>query len=257
MGFRIQHPGTLRLHNHAVGTWLSIRDAFFSLLFPRDCPGCTQRLAYPEVICASCEAALKRILAPFCSKCGAPMPAHWKVKTCPVCKTRKSPLSRVRSVCTYDDLIKRMIRDVKYSQKTRYTRFFAELLFPILKLQFPASVEAIVPVPLHRKRQWERRYNQTELIAKELAQLTGLPVCHLLVKSKITKPQSSLSGLARWRNLKDSFDCVETNPVPRSIVLLDDVITTGATLQACAIALRRAGVRRVYALTVARSVKRF
>ena len=167
---------------------------------------------------------------------------------------QKSKLTRIRSAFEYEGLVRQMIRDAKYAGRARILRFFAEELVPLVLSEFPRKIQALVPVPLHRKREWERRWNQAEVIAGQLDLHLGIPVRHFLTKIKKTMPQSSLSGPSRRRNLEGAFQCKAKNPLPRSLLLIDDVITTGSTLEECASVLRRCGARRVYGLTIARAV---
>ena len=146
-----------------------------------------------------------------------------------------------------------MIKQVKFSRRARPLLYFAEELNVRMLQEFPRTVEAIVPVPLHRSREWERTFNQSALLAKYIGEFSGLPLREILRRNKRTSPQTSLSGMARRRNLKGVFE-VRAGSVPHSVVLVDDVVTTGATLESCANVLRKAGVRRVYGLTVARAV---
>ena len=148
-----------------------------------------------------------------------------------------------------------MIRDAKYRRQGRYLRFFGEELYPIARAEFP-MVDAVAPIPLHRDRHWERTFNQAERLTEELGRIWGISVLSCLVKVKRTIPQSSLSGPARRKNLKDAFQWRGNGIIPKSVLLVDDVITTGATLEQCARTLRRAGVRAVYGLTIARAVKK-
>lgn len=236
----------------------TIQRSVFSLLFPWGCPGCQRLVSFPNPICDECASRLKRILSPFCHKCGSPLPEYWKVEVCPECRTQKSALSMIRSVYYYEQLIQEMILEVKYARRARYLRYLSEELFKHVLLYFPGSFEAIVPVPLHREREWERTFNQAALMADQLSRLLGVPVWKALRKPRKTLPQSSLSGTARRCNLKGAFECKEGKISFRSVLLIDDVITTGATLQECGRVLRKsAGVKKVYAITVARAVQQF
>ena len=167
----------------------------------------------------------------------------------------KSFLRRIRSAFEYEGAVRQMIRDAKYSGRARVLRFFAEKLLPVAFTEFP-RIDAIVPVPLHRNREWDRHFNQAELIARDLSLYSGIPAWNALRKIKPTMPQSSLKGSARRRNLRGAFDAINVATVPYTVLLIDDVITTGATLEECARVLRASGVHRVFALTVARAVLR-
>ena len=148
-----------------------------------------------------------------------------------------------------------MIRDIKFARRARPLRFFAEELYMLLLQKLPRTIDAIVPVPLHRAREWERTFDQARLLAKQLQEYSGIPLRDVLIRRKSTAPQTSLSGAARRRNLHNAFAVKQGTQLPASVLLVDDVITTGATLEACAKILRKKlGVRRVYGLTIARAV---
>lgn len=214
-------------------------------------------MRFPEALCDSCAASLKKIAVPYCRRCGNPFPEHWKVFICGECQLEKPSLTRIRSVYYYEDLVRDLVHEAKFARKARVLRFFAEKMYVLARNEFPATVQALVPVPLHRSREWERTFNQAERIAVEMGRYWGLPVCRVLRKAQKTLPQSSLQEGARRRNLQGAFVCKPMTKVPRSVVLIDDVLTTGATLRECARTLRKAGARRVYGITVARAVKQF
>ena len=146
-----------------------------------------------------------------------------------------------------------MILQMKFNRKARYVRYFAEELYLFLLKRFRPRIDAIIPVPLHRKREWQRTFDQTRLLAMQLQVFSGMRLMNALVRGKNTPPQSSLSGPARRNNLHGAFQMKKGIVLPASVLLIDDVITTGATLEACATVLRRAGARRIYGLTIARA----
>jgi ComF family protein len=149
-----------------------------------------------------------------------------------------------------------MIRETKYHRRARYLRFFAEELYVLALREFRQPVQAIVPVPLHPKREWERTFNQAQVLAGHLSAFWGIPVWQPLRKALSTRAQSSLSGRARRSNLAGAFTYRSRTPAPPSVLLVDDVVTTAATLSECARVLRRSGVRCVYAITIARALLR-
>ena len=243
--------------HHASRLIQVTRNSIFSLLFPWECPGCRLLLPYPQVVCDACASSLSKIEDPYCRRCGNPFPMHWKVSICSDCYLRKPVLTKTRSVYYYQDLVREMIHAAKFSKKARILRFFSGEIYHLARKEFPSKIDAIVPVPLHRGREWERTFNQAERIADEISGYWGIPVFKALRKVGRTKPQSSLSEYARRKNVRGAFVWNPKIQAPRSIVLVDDVLTTGATLQECARALRKAGVRRVYGITIARAVKEF
>src|SRR5262249_54476769 len=131
------------------------RNSIFSLLFPWECPGCGLLLAYPHVLCESCAASLKRIDEPFCLRCGNPFPNHWKITVCSDCNLQKRVLTRMRSLYFYQDLVRKMIHAAKFSRKARILRYFSDEIYSLARKEFPSKMDAIVPVPLHRSREWE------------------------------------------------------------------------------------------------------
>jgi ComF family protein len=229
--------------------------AVLGLCFPYSCPGCGELQKYADVLCETCARILPRIHAPYCSICGSPLKPNWQVKICPDCRERRPRVTRIRSGFLYEGIVTQLIREVKFARRARALEFFAGELYSKWMPDFPRSITAIVPVPLHPSREWERTFNQSVLLARELSKLSGIPVVELLRRQKRTLPQTSLSGQARRRNLNGVFRFRSSTPdLPRSVILVDDVVTTGATLEACAGTLRKAGVRKVYCLTIARAV---
>jgi competence protein ComFC len=230
-----------------LGTSLS------SLLFPWACPGCNTLLKYPEVICVKCELSLPKINAPFCRRCGIAFPQHWKVTICPECHRRKHRITAIRSAYEYEGLIAQMIKEAKYLRKGRYLKYFADYLFVLARTEFPSWIKAVVPVPLHKSREWTRTFNQAEILATRIAKLWDLPMWYALKKASKTKPQSSLSASTRRMNLQNVFKFRHSKHYAKSVLLVDDVITTGSTLNECARVLRKNGVKRIYAVTIARA----
>jgi ComF family protein len=162
-------------------------------------------------------------------------------------------VTAIRSAYDYEGLTAQMIKEAKYLRKGRYLRYFSERLFVLARTEFPNSISAVIPVPLHRNRQWNRTFNQAEILAQGIAKLWGLPVWNALRKKKVTNPQSSLSGTVRRMNLRNTFQFHGSGRKAKSVLLVDDVVTTGSTLNECARILKQNGVRRVYAVTIARA----
>ena len=155
------------------------------------------------------------------------------------------------SAFEYDCPIGHAIRNLKYSRKT----YLADILGDLLPFDETIPAEWIIPVPLHPKRLSKRGFNQSELLAEALSRRTGIPVLNDLLERKIhTDPQAGLSGKERRNNLKGAFSCKKSLPA-ETVILVDDVITTGSTLSACAEALKKSGIQKVYACTVASAVE--
>jgi len=230
------------------------RNAAYSLFFPWPCVICEELQPYADVLCEACRKILPRIPSFCCRICGAPFSEHWRVKICPDCKLQRPKLTRIRSVFLYEGPVIQMIHEMKFARKARFARYFSEELYLSLLQHYSNRVEAIVPVPLHRSREWERTFDQARLMAEHLSALSGIRVQNCLRRSRNTIPQTFLSGHARRKNLEGAFCLKQGMDLPKSVLLIDDVITTGTTLEACSVLLRKAGVRKIYGLTVARAV---
>ncbi|MDQ3880189.1 MAG: ComF family protein [Chloroflexota bacterium] len=155
----------------------------------------------------------------------------------------------------YEGALRRALQRLKYGHVARLARPLAEAAAPTL-VGFLASVDAMVlaPVPLHAARRRERGYNQAALLADELGHLARMPVHDLLERRKQTTRQHKLDRAARVRNLAGAFGVRAESQVPPSVLVVDDILTTSATLETCAAALRDAGARSVYGFALAREV---
>lgn len=223
-------------------------------LYPERCPVCLRpvmpkgAMLHPE-----CKQKLDRINGPVCFKCGAPVSSEEEY--CEVCATLKDRgWDQGRSVFPYHGTIGDALRLVKNEGTEEFVRFFAKQMKQSQKAFIERMApECIVPVPLHPSKQRLRGFNQAELLAEALGEELNLPVRLLLKKEKKTKEQKSLSRNQRIRNVKDAFRVDEDamgDRVPASVLLLDDVTTTGSTLSACAAVLKAYGVAKVAFLSV-------
>ena len=168
-------------------------------------------------------------------------------------KTR-TPFRLSRSALRYDEFSKNMLLSFKFMDKTENAPVFAKWLKLAGADIFKEGVDLIVPVPLHFTRLLKRRYNQSALIARELGKLTGIKVDYTsVIRHRRTKPQVQFSGHARISNVKNAFSVKHPERLKnKRVVLIDDVMTTGSTLKECALAMKKAGVKSVDTLTVAR-----
>jgi len=161
-------------------------------------------------------------------------------------------LTDVRIAYVFEGPLRHALHQLKYHRRQRVARPLGTLMAAHLRAQ-PLPCDALIPVPLHRQRLIERGFNQAELLAREVAEATGLPlIVGPLVRIRATRQQASLNMADRIENVADAF-VWKGSPPPARVVLVDDVLTTGATVNACAAALRAAGAREVYALALARS----
>lgn len=205
------------------------------------------------------------VSAPFCRCCGYPFPVVEQEAQegsaellCGPCLETEPSFGRARSVFVYDDASRQLVLSFKHGDRTLLTRTFAPLMARAGEVVL-AEADLLVPVPLHWVRLLKRRYNQAALLASALSQLSGLP--HdpfVLQRTRHTASQGHKSAKDRVKNVQNAFAVDEGRAEKingRRIVLVDDVLTTGATVEACARALSNAGAAGVDVLTVARVVK--
>lgn len=222
-----------------------IKRGLLDLLFPPRCVGCRET---GSLLCAKCRDEFELLEPPFCPHCGRP---RTNGRLCPLCQRDPLRIDGVRSVAYFDGTLREAIHRFKYSN-------LQDLAIPLGKLmgdyweKSPLPAEIIVPVPLHTDRLRERGYNQAALLARELGKNIGLPVSeNSLVRVRATRPQVDLNAQERKENVSDAFRSSNVDLRAKRVLLVDDVCTTGATLEACSIALRQVGVRSVWALTLA------
>ena len=259
-----------RLSLKRLGGWIApirsglaqARDAVATIVFPAPCRICEHLLTRASriPICDNCLASFTLLPEKICVTCGRPLEAYpfreGETLMCPACIAGKYEFNRARSYAVYEGALVRAILLLKFEEMTPLGRWFGERLAEVARRDSePIAADVVVPVPLHRDRQRERGYNQADLIGRPLARRLGLP-CRsvLLVRTKPRPDKLHLSVEERWSSVRGAFA-----PKPGSrvdnlrVLLVDDVMTTGATLDACARALRQAGARTVIGLTVARA----
>ena len=249
------------LRSHLRG----MREALVSLVFPAPCRLCARMLDTGTGIpfCHACLAALTQALPePLCSQCGRPMASAAtsdgpQPPLCHLCRRGVYAFDLARSFGAYTPRMARAILLLKYSNVTPLGLWFARLLAGAVGRQpelFAADV--LVPVPLDRGRLRERGYNQAGVIARPLARLLGIPFrSYLLVRTRPRPNQLRLTRRERWETVRGAYATHERALVDKlRVLLVDDVFTTGATLDACSRALKGAGAARVVGLTVARAL---
>jgi competence protein ComFC len=217
--------------------------------FPRRCLGCGKLGGF---LCLDCRRTLPRLLPPLCPKCGRPQVSGI---LCPGCTQSQTQIDGIRSVFRFDEVMRQAIHQLKYRNLKAISSCLAELLADYLRSSSLPG-EAIVPVPLHPRRLKERGYNQSGLLAKELGKLTNLPVIQdSLIRIKEARPQVKASNVKeRRRNVANAFICQDEKVSGKQIILVDDVCTSGATLESCALALKNKGAITVWGLTLAREI---
>jgi ComF family protein len=225
----------------------SVKAGLLDLLFPPRCVGCR---AVGEWLCPRCRAQIEFIQPPICPRCGRPT-RHPHL--CAVCRRAPLSLDGIRAVAYFEGVLREAIHCFKYENLQALASPLGQFLVEYL-IHHSLSAEVVVPVPLHPKRLVERGYNQSALLARQLAQQVHLPLVeNSLQRVKETAPQVGLNAQERRENVRHAFRCVDERLKGRRVLLIDDVCTTGATLEACGIALREQAVRSVWGLLLARA----
>lgn len=234
-----------------------LKQAMLDLLYPRSCGGCGGD-ADPEGghLCWDCRAELRVIGSPLCSLCGNPVEGRIDHEyICFHCVESKPQFDRARSAVRFEGGIMRLIRDFKYHHGVWLQEELADLLQACVATHYAGQrLDAVCAVPLHHVRQRERGFNQAALLAASLARRLQLPYrTHGLRRARDTGTQTHLTARERLSNVKDAFEV--RNPARwrgLHLLLVDDVMTTGATVSACAKALKDAGAASVFGVTLAR-----
>jgi ComF family protein len=231
-------------------------------IYPQFCKSCNKRLEIDEeCFCSTCFNKIEVIHPPYCSICGISYPQADENFICGHCLNEKSKGKLIfRAIGKYDGVLKEAIHIFKYKKRKKLGMILAKFFIKNaleneeIKRNIILTSDAIIPVPLHKSRLREREYNQSEILANELSKYTGLPVVpNWLVRVKHTLPQSTLSKEQRERNVKGVFS-VKQNMNIKRIILVDDIITTGATAKECANVLFSVGVEEIKVLALSRAM---
>lgn len=222
-----------------------------NLVYPRRCPVCDDLVPMgQELICRECKEKIRYIGSPRCRKCGKQLYDE-NVIFCNDCEKRKHFYDNGYALYDYRSM-KSSIYRFKYSKRSEYAQYYAKDMYDHLTQEISRmEADALIPIPLHKTRQNKRGYNQAEVLAQELSKLTGIPCYSNLIKRvKNTVPQKELDTCERQNNLKKAFlihsDVVKLNKT----IVVDDIYTTGSTVDAVARELRQHGVGKVYYLAL-------
>lgn len=227
-----------------------IWNSILNMIYPRCCPLCHKVLKdQSRLICPECEATVKPISGPCCFKCGRPVGRDEEY--CRECATHPRSFTQGRGIFLYNDKMKASLIKYKYYGCREYGDFYAKAMCVFARHELTRwNPQLIIPVPLHRKKQRMRGFNQAAYLAQRISGYTGIPVdLNLIIKTKNTKSQKKLNAAERRRNLKEAFQ-VQGQVRCKRILVIDDVYTTGSTVDAMAECLLEAGAEKVYFLTV-------
>lgn len=237
-----------------------IYNSIINFIFPQQCCICKSYLSVDGSICLSCLGKLNLITDPKCDCCGFPF--EFKLKgankklLCPRCLKKSYKFDKAISAVIYDDFSKQLILPFKHGDKTQYAKTIASIM-SMSGREIAKQCDYIIPVPIHLTRMLKRKYNQASLISGFLSKMYSKPVLYTtLVRSKATASQGHLSNKERKQNVFGVFSVKNNDKIKgRNILLVDDVFTTGATVNECAKILKKNGVNKVFVFTFARVVK--
>jgi ComF family protein len=236
------------------------------LFFPADCRVCNRTLLkWTRVpVCEECLNSPTPLAAEyFCTVCNTPFLNAYPLDekgVCAGCRSGLRGFDRAASFGLYEGSLRKLIHLYKYSGMKPLAKTLAGYMERALSID--ASFDAVVPVPLHWRKQWDRGFNQSDLLARLIAKRRGIPVLHALRRKRATAVQAGLASAGRRRNVAGAFllrSGAKTDPklAGKKILLIDDVMTTGATASACASVLKRGGAKSVSLLTLARVDRRW
>ncbi len=237
----------------SFGRWLA------DLALPPQCLACRAPVTGMGSLCPGCWSRLKLIERPYCARLGIPFAYDLGAGALSAeAIADPPPFDRCRAVAVYDDVARQLVHGLKYRDRLDLARWMAGWMARA-GAELTAEADVVVPVPLHRRRLWWRRYNQSALLARTVAEVARKPLAAgALIRIRATVQQVGLSAGERDRNVRGAFRVpVEQKPAVagRRVLLVDDVLTTGATIRAATRTLLRAGAEAVDALVFARVVK--
>jgi len=247
----LEHVASVVAPDRGVRPWLT---AALDLLFPPFCPVCRAALGVGrrDPLCGACWVGIERIAPPWCRRCGAPLSIEG---LCGECRTGRRPFAYARAAARYGPIAREALHAFKFGGHRALAAPLGDLLAELGMAVLPgAAPDVLVPVPLHPSRLRERGYNQALLLAARLGRAWGVTVAAgTLGRSVATASQTDLDAAARRKNVRGAFAVLRPETVAgRHVLLVDDILTTGATVGECARCLMAAGAAAVGVLTVAR-----
>lgn len=225
---------------------------FLKMLYPPRCPLCDRLIKVSErLVCPDCIGKIAFIKGPLCGKCGRPL-KDTENGCCDECKLRKHVFDRALAPFRYEGEVKESLMNFKFRHRAEYYYFYAAAIaaYAGSAVQIWAP-DIIIPVPAHKKREKERGYNQAYLTARELGKFFEIPVSRdLVLRVKNTKALKELGYKERLETLKGAFEINRKYEVPQRVLIVDDILTSGSTLDSMSSLLKNAGAEHVYALCI-------
>lgn len=222
------------------------------LLYPPRCPICERILLRREgLVCLECRKNLPYIEEPLCKKCGKPL-YNPEQEYCLDCEEQSHEFTCGRSIFLYEKKFRRSVQRMKFGNHREYLNFYAEeMAREGAKYLQRWKPKTILPVPVNRRKKRERGFDQSVLLARKLSALTGIPVEEgVLMRNRYTLPQKELNARERKRNLKGAFTVKEKDRLREPVLLVDDIYTTGATIDSICRELKKNGIYRIYFLVL-------
>ncbi len=230
-----------------IGGWM------LDFALPPRCAGCGTIVGELHSFCPDCWKKIEFLGESGCRTCGLPLEAT-EAELCGSCLARPPRVDRTRAAVAYDDVTRTLPIRLKYGRKIALARTMARFMAPLLPR--PSDDQLIVPVPLHRSRLWARGFNQAAMIAREMARRSGITDSpFVLHRTRRTPSLRGMTGSQRRRAVSGVFAANRSLVEGKTIILIDDVLTTGSTAESCARALKRAGAARVELISWARVVR--
>ena len=228
---------------------MKLLDLCLRMLYPQTCHFCGK--INPEPICKSCKEKVFYIREPRCKKCGKPI-RYQEQEFCMDCSRKKKSFETGRSLWVHKGPVTWSIYQFKYHNRRIYGEFYAKELYRLYGKDIKLwGIDVIVPVPVHPKRKRIRGYNQAEIVARHLGKLSGLPVETKWVKrTRYTKPQKSLNNLERKKNLEEAFEVTRNFEQYQNVLIIDDIYTTGSTIDTIAKQLLEKCNKKVWFFTI-------
>ena len=228
-----------------------IAQGVLDVIYPRTCPFCDGILKREQDLCEECYSKLRYIEEPRCKKCGKQLPKD-ELEYCYDCAITAHMYKEGVAVFVYNDMVSKSIYRFKYHNRRYYARAYGVLMARYCKETIKRwHPDVLIPVPIHHKKMQKRGYNQAELMAKELGFQLNIPIDdRILRRTKHTKAQKELTRSERKKNLEKAFKICADVVEYKKVVLVDDIYTTGSTIDECAKVLMEAGVKEVFFISL-------
>lgn len=231
---------------------------FIEFLFPPACPVCSAPVETHGELCGDCWSCFDWIDGAHCMRCGYPFPSDYEPDSgamCPVCAAGKHELEYIRAACVYDDMSRSVMLPFKHGGRIKYARFMSHAMIWALR-DIDITPDIVMPVPLASRRLFHRGYNQATLLAREISRVYGAPIDFDSVHRKYRPNMGHKTHAQRVEHIRGVFNVATPKRIQgKKILLVDDVMTSGATFDELARVLRRAGADEIYGVVFCRVVR--